>query len=204
MATSRIGWSAVETVPAAVDLNDLDNDGVVLQLHMTVNHLSRWLSSVHDQSRLRRTPQRGLLSIHELVIRLRDEEVRIFQRIYAISVRNQPNLDALVEASRTAADARHDREATVIEQVAEFRRLRQSTCSLLRSLPDSAWNRSGISRREHNWTIRGLAEHLVHHDRTVLVEMDHALNLNGAREGIASAAKISAEDLLGIVRSRRS
>lgn len=204
MATSRIAWSASESVPEAVNLADLDNDALILQLHMTVNHLSRWLSSVHDQRRLRRTPRRGQPSVIELVLRMRDEELRIFPNIFAISVHNQPNLDALATPSRSMSEARHDREASVIEQVAEFRRLRQSTCSLLRSLPNSAWSRTGISRHEHDWTIRGLAEHLIHHDRRVLFEMDQALNLNGAREGIATAAKISAEELLAIVPARRS
>ena len=80
--------------------------------------------------------------------------------------------------------------------MAEFRRLRQSTCSLLRSLPDNAWARVGVSRREHDWTIRRLAEHLAAHDLATLAEIDRALDRAGARSGIARVSRVHLDELL--------
>ncbi len=188
------------TGPAAtagdVAITDLANNALIIRLHFTINHLSRWLTPVHDQTRLMRTVRRGEPSVKELLLRLRDEELRIFPKMHLISVRTNPDLDRQPEPRRTPEEERHDREALPIEIMAEFRRLRQSTCSLLRSLPDAAWERSGTSRREHDWTIRGLAEHLAAHDVEVLAEMDLALDRINARDGITSASRAHLDELL--------
>ena len=177
-------------------IEDLDNNALIIRLHFTINHLSRWLTPIHDQTRLVRTVRRGEPSVEDLLFALRDEELRVFPKLHLISVRTLPDLDKQPEPRRTAAEEAHDREALPIEIMAEFRRLRQSTCSLLRSLPDNAWSRLGISRREHDWTIRGLAEHLARHDLEILAEMDLALDRVGAREGIASASRAHLDELL--------
>lgn len=179
-----------------VAIEDLDNNALIIRLHFTINHLSRWLTPIHDQTRLVRTVRRGEPSVEDLLFALRDEELRIFPKLHLISVRTLPDLDKQPEPRRTPAEEAHDREALPIEIMAEFRRLRQSTCSLLRSLPDNAWSRLGISRREHDWTIRGLAQHLARHDLESLAEMDLALDRVGAREGIASASRAHLDELL--------
>lgn len=190
--------SAREPVPVV----DLDNDALILRLHFTINHLSRWLSPIHDQSRLDRSVHRGDDSVKEVMLRFRDEERRIFPRLHLIATRSQPDLDALPPPLTTEEERRHDREATVIEIMSEFRRLRQSTCSLLRSLPDNAWRRQGISRREHDWTLRGLAEHLTTHDREALTAIDRALERSGARRGIATVSRGSVDELLSLAPTR--
>ena len=179
----------------------LDNNALIIRLHFTVNHLSRWLTPIHDQSRLQRSIYRGQPSVREVMLRLRDEELRTFPKMHAISVRTQPDLDKLPPARRSPEEERHDQEATVLELMAEFRRLRQSTCSLLRSLPDDAWDRVGISRREHDWTPRALAEHLALHDRATLAEMDSALDQIGVRDEIAAASRIRFDELLRLDRA---
>jgi hypothetical protein len=80
--------------------------------------------------------------------------------------------------------------------MAEFRRLRASTCSHLRSLPDDAWDRRGSSRREHDWSLRGLAEHLARHDLAVMTELDEALDRLGVRDGIAAVSRVRLPELL--------
>ena len=183
------------------EITALDNDSLIIRLHFTVNHLSRWLSPIHDESRLRRSVYRGQASVRDLMLRLRDEELRVFPKMHQISVRTQPDLDKLPPVRRSAEEERHDREATVLELMAEFRRLRQSTCSLLRSLPDDAWDRVGISRREHDWTLRTLAEHVALHDRATLAEMDRALDRVGVRQGIATASRVRFDELLRLDRA---
>ncbi len=199
--TARGGATIVGTTSGArEEVARLDNDSLIIRLHFTVNHLSRWLSPIHDESRLRRSVYRGQASVRDLMLRLRNEELRVFPKMHAISIRTQPDLDKLPPVRRSPEEERHDREATVLELMAEFRRLRQSTCSLLRSLPDDAWDRIGISRREHDWTLRALAEHLALHDRATLAEMDRTLDQVGVREGIAMASRVRFDELLRLDR----
>src|SRR6266508_3208692 len=91
--------------PTAADVKiaDLDNDSLIIRLHFTVNHLSRWLTPVHDQTRLNRSPRRNEPSVKELVIRLRDEELRVFPKLHVISVKINPDLDKLPPVVRTPA-----------------------------------------------------------------------------------------------------
>ena len=196
----RTGRGAASTISPA-PVGELDNNALIIALHFTPNHLSRWLTPIHDDTRLQRSVYRGEPSVKDLMLRLRDEELRVFPRMHAIATQTMPDLDRLPPPRRTPEEQRWDREAAVLEVMAEFRRLRQSTCSLLRSLPDAAWARIGISRREHDWTIRGLAEHLAAHDLRVLREMDLALDRVNAREGVSPAARAHLDDLLKLVPS---
>ncbi len=83
--------------------------------------------------------------------------------------------------------------------MAQFRRLRQGTCSLLRSAPDDAWSLKGTSRRERNVTIRELAEQLALHDYRFLRALDETLDQVGAREGLAEIQKTHLDELLKLV-----
>jgi hypothetical protein len=176
-------------------VSGLSNDAVIIRLLYTVNHLSRWLSPIHDDVKLTRSPQRDEPSVKDLVIRIRDNELRVFPQLHAIATQDRPDLDALPPLVRTDADIAFDRQAKVFEIMGEFRRLRQSTCSLLRTLPNSAWQRDGISRSEHDTTIRLLAERLVLEDQIHLGELDRALNRSGGREGIASVSQVGLGEL---------
>ena len=93
----------------------------------------------------------------------------------------------------------YDGTRTVLSIQSEFRRLRQSTCSLLRSLPDSSLAPGGHSRRVHDWQIRGLAETLVAHDEDVLTQMDLALDRDGLRDGVAEHGRSHLYEMLKIV-----
>jgi hypothetical protein len=187
--------------PTAADVKiaDLDSNSLIIRLHFTLNHLSRWLTPIHDQNRLGRSPRRGQPSVKELLLRLRDEELRVFPKMYLISVKHNPDLDKLPPVVRTPAQVAADEERSTLGIMAEYRRLRQSTCSLLRALPDAAWSRVGTSRREHDWQIRTLAEHLANHDLDVLYQIDVMLDQIGAREGVSSAAKAHLDELLRLV-----
>lgn len=179
-----------------VKIADLDNDSLIVRLHFTVNHLSRWLTPIHDRSKLERSLRRGEPSIKELLIRMRDEEQRIFPKMHAIAMTANPDLDKAPIAARTARQEAVDAALSPLSTMAEFRRLRQSTCSLLRSLPDSAWVRVGVSRKEHDWQVRSLAEHLANHDLDALYGIDLALDRTGARDGVNEAAKVHLDELL--------
>ena len=174
----------------------LDNNALIIRLLFTINHLSRWLSPIHDPSRLVRSVYRGEPTVRDLVVGMRDEEQRIFPKLHLIATRNHPDLDKLPPWQPDPAALEADQGMTPIVLVAQFRRLRQSTCSLLRSLPDDAWYRKGISRRDYNVTVRELAEHLAVHDYQYLRVMDVTLDQVGAREGLAEIQKTHLDELL--------
>jgi len=176
----------------------LDNDALIIRLLFTINHLSRWLTPIHGQMVLNRSRRIGEPSVKELLLRLRHEELRILPKLHAIATRTNPDLDKLPLGERTAKEEAWDRRASTIEVLAEFRRFRLSSTSLLRSLPDDAWSRVGISRREHDWTPRRLGEHLLRHDLDVLAEIDRVLDASGVRHGITAASRVNLGALLSL------
>ncbi|CAN5755415.1 hypothetical protein BH24CHL3_BH24CHL3_07560 [soil metagenome] len=176
-----------------------DNNALIVRLHFTINHLSRWLTPIHDPNRLERALYRGEPTAKELVIAMRKEEARIFPKMHLISTQSRPNLDNLPVHEQDPETAATDIATPTIVLMAQFRRLRQGTCSLLRSLPDDAWTLKGSSRRDTNASVRELAEHLALHDYRSLRAMDRTLDQVGAREGLAEIQKTHLDDLLKLV-----
>lgn len=195
-----VGTQSGRVVTAAdVPVSQLDNMSLIVRMHNTINHLSRWLTPVHNRALLDRSVFYGEPSVKELLMRMRDEERRVFPKMYLIANENNPDLDRLAPIQQSEAQRRWEAEASALSAMAEFRRLRQSTLSLLRSLPDSAWTRVGTSRAEHDWVLRDLAELLANHDTAVLAQMDDALDRVGARKGLSPAARTHLPDLMRLV-----
>jgi hypothetical protein len=190
--------------PTAADLPiaDHSNNSLILRLHMTVNHLSRWLTPITDPLPLTRPVRRGEPSVIELLQRMRDEELAVFAYMHAIVNEINPDLDKIPDPRMTPQRLASVPDQSWISVLAEFRRLRQSSCSLLRALPDNAWTRVGTSRREHDWQIRGLAERLAHHDLDCLYAIDLALDRSGARQLVNSAARVHLDDILRLIPVR--
>lgn len=202
MAISFVDVNAPVPDEQRVAIDRLDHNALIIRLHFTVNHLSRWLSPIHDYHKLERATYRGEPSPKDILIGMRNEEHRVFPKMHLISVQNNPDLDKLPEYEVTPERADLDEARKPIELMSQFRRLRQSTCSLLRSLPDDAWNRTGTSRRGYNTTILDLARHLAMHDYRYLRALDVALDQVGAREGLAKIQKTHLDDLLKLVPER--
>ena len=196
---------ATGTAPAStqtagdVKISELSNDSLVTRLLFTINHLSRWITPVHDLQRLEHSPLRGTPSVKALLLRMRDREQLIFPKLHAIAVTNDPDLDRLPRPLRTPEQVAADASRSALTTLAEFRRLRLSTTSLLRSLPDNAWTRVGTSRIEHDWQVRSLAEHLANADLDDLQQLDEALDRSGVRQGINALAGVHLDDLLRLV-----
>jgi hypothetical protein len=169
---------------------------------MTVNHLSRWLSPIVDPTPLMFSPRRGEPTVMQLLQKMRDEELVVYGYMHAIANQINPDLDKLPDPRQAPERQQAGFDRSPLSVMAEFRRLRQSSCSLLRSLPDSAWQRVGTSRIEHDWQIRSLAERLAHHDLDCLYAMDLALDRSGARDTINSASRVHLDELLRLVPVR--
>lgn len=195
-ATSFIDVDAPVGEEQRRQVAELDNNALIVRLHFTINHLSRWLSPIHDPNRLERARYRGEPTVKDLVIGMRDEEHRTYPRMYLIATRTHPDLDTLPVWRPDPRRQREDERTTTIVLLSQFRRLRQSTCSLLRSQPDDAWSLKGVSRRGHNVTIRELAEGLALHDYGYLAAIDRTLDQVGARDGLAEIQKAPLDELL--------
>ena len=177
----------------------LDNNALVLRLHFTVHHLSRWITPIHDRNKLERSRHYGEPTVRDLVILLRDHEQFIFPRMFIIANETDPDLDRAQPYIPDASVVHATRTWSTVELLSAFRRLRQATCGLLRQSPDAAWNRLGYSRQHENATLRELAEQLAEHDYRVLRAMDATLWDSGARDDIAEIQTASLDELLALV-----
>lgn len=166
----------------------LTNDALIIELINTLNHLSRWLTPVHNRALLEFSPRRSELSVKDLLVRMRNVEGRDYSLMYAIATQTNPDLDRIPPVEQSDKQLAADRAADPLVIMAEFRRVRESSTSLLRALPDSAWERGGYSRTARDWTIRQLAEHLAAHDWELLTEIDIVLARGGARRHCRSFA----------------
>jgi hypothetical protein len=188
--------SGTAVTASDVPVGRLDNDSLIVRLHYAVNHLSRWLTPIHNRALLDRTVFRGQPSVKDLVALMRDEELRVYPMFHLMAYENNPNLDRLAPMPRSDRQRAYDANASALATMAEFRRLRHSTMSLLRNLPNDAWQRTGTSRKEHDWQIRTLAEYLAQHDLEVLYQLDTTLDRLGVREGLSPAARTHLDELL--------
>ena len=202
MAISVVDVNAPIPVEQLAAIERMDNNSLIVRLHFTINHLSRWLSPIHDEHRLERSLYRGEPTPKEILIGMRDEEHRIFPKMHLITVQNNPDLDKLPAYVVTPERTELDIQRAPIALMGQFRRLRQSTCSLLRSIPDDAWSRLGSSRKGQNTNLRTLAIHLAHHDYQYLRALDLALDHVGARDGLAEIQKTHLDELLKLVPER--
>jgi hypothetical protein len=188
MSSTAMSDQDVESPDSSI--RDLSNDGLIIRLIQTVNHLSRWLTPIHDRTVIEFSPRRSEPSVKELLLRMRDTETRGYAFMYAIATESNPDLDRVPRVEPTEVQAAVDRSAHPLVIMSEFRRVRESSTSLLRALPDSAWGRGGYSRTQRDWTIRELAEYLAGHDREMLQRIDRVLSRTGARDGIAAVSRV--------------
>lgn len=180
-------------------ITSLDNNSLVLRLHFTIHHLSRWITPIHDRNKLERSRHHGEPTVRDLMIELRQHEQFIYPRMYVIANEEDPDMDTVQPYVPNDSTRMADENWSTVELMGAFRRLRQSTCGLLRQLPDAAWNRKGYSRKHENATLRQLAEQLAEHDYRVLRAMDDTLWTSGARDGIAEIQTTGLDELLKLV-----
>lgn len=181
---------ALGTEPADPEVQDLSNDALIIRLIQTLNHLSRWLSPIHDRTILEFSVRRAEPSVRDLLIRMRDTETRAYMLMYAIASQRNPDLDQVPRSELSPVQAEADRLADPLVVMSGLRRVRESSTALLRALPDNAWERGGYSRTVRNWTIRELAGFLAVHDRRMLAGIDRVLARSGARDGIAEVSRV--------------
>lgn len=144
---------------------------ITIRLTQMINYLSKRVTPQRDMSRVDRAPERGAWSVRQIVAHLRDTEARIYPKLFAIANYDFPNLRDLPSPIVTT----DNQEISIFTVMSQYRRLRQSTLSLLRELPDDAWVRAGTDVDNRTVTIKGLAEYLMAHDAKHLAQIDQTL-----------------------------
>jgi hypothetical protein len=181
-------------------IRSMGNNALIMRLMFTVNHLSRWLTPIHDDDKLDRAVHRGEPTAKDLVVRLREYDEWIYPRLYLAAHKPGANFDVLDDPS--LAPIRHvydKRDTTTVVLMSGFRRSRQSITALLRALPDGAWDLGGRSAKGVEGTIRSMAEATAMHDYRVLRALDQTLDQTGAREGLAAVQTVHLDELLKLV-----
>ena len=75
---------------------------------------------------------------------MRDTETRAYGFMNAIASERDPDLDRIPRAEPSPVQISVDRSAHPLVIMSEFRRVRESSTSLLRALPDTAWERERL------------------------------------------------------------
>ncbi len=148
-----------------------EHEQITIRLTHMVNYLSKRITPQRDMSRVDRAPERGAWSVRQIVAHLRDTEARVYPKLFAIANYDFPDLRELPPTIVTT----DNQEISIFTVMSQFRRLRQSTLSLLRELPDDAWVRAGNDVDNRTVTIKGLAEYLMAHDAEHLAQIDQTL-----------------------------
>jgi hypothetical protein len=192
---SAVAERKAQDVVVASRVRGLSNDALIIELIQTLNHLSRWLTPIHDRTRLEVSARRSEPSVKEILIDLRANEAKVFSFMNAIAAETNPDLDRIPRVEPTPLQVRTDRESNALVIMSGFRRIRESSTALLRALPDNAWERGGYSRTHRDWTIRLLAESLATTDWEKLRLIDAILSAIGARQGIAAVSRVNLEEI---------
>jgi hypothetical protein len=153
-----------------------EHEQIVITLTNMPNLISKRITPQRDMTRLTRAPERGEDSVRDVLAHLRDHEARYFPKLFLIATQEFPDLRRVERVGPTEYDP-DDHPLTVMSQ---FRRLRQSTLSLLRELPRDAWSRAGVDVDNHTVTIKDLALELIDHDAEQLAHIDDILLARGA------------------------
>ena len=133
-------------------IQGMDNNALIIRLMFTVNHISRWLTPIHDDDRLDRALYRGEPTAKDLVIRLREYDEWIYPRMFLAAHQPGANYDSLDDPRLTPVRPAFDkRETTTVVLISGFRRSRQSITTLTTSRAvrtsstASAHRRAGIT-----------------------------------------------------------
>jgi uncharacterized damage-inducible protein DinB len=113
--------------------------------------------------KLRLRPSADEWAIVEIACHLRDIERVYAERFTKMAHQEKPAFWML--DNDRAAEALRYREADLRAVVKEWKRLRDDTILLLRSLPHASWQRTGLHPERGERTLEQLARDLVGHDR---------------------------------------
>lgn len=144
-------------------INLVPDGGIVNIMERQLEEATAFLAGVsEEQSLLRYGP--GKWSVRELLNHVNDtERVFVFRALWFARGFSDPlpSFDQEIGVNGAGADA-----VSWASHVEEFRSVRNATLALFRTLPEEAWQRSGIAS-DNSVTVRALAYitagHVTHH-----------------------------------------
>jgi hypothetical protein len=148
-----------------------ENERLIVALTQTPNQVTKRISPQRDETRVNRAPERGEWSVREIIAHLRDNEAIAFAKLNLMVTSEVPDF----RHGHLGTGAVYDPHDSVFIVMSQFRRLRQSTLSLLKDLPRDAWRRSARDVDNRTITVRSIAEELLRHDREHLAQIDAVL-----------------------------
>ncbi len=151
-------------------------DQIILSLTNMPNWLSKRVTPQRDMTKVNRPAERGEWSARDIIAHLRDNEARYFPKMHLISIAQVPDLRRVEQIGPTE----YDPDDSMFTVMSQFRRIRQSTLSLLRELPADGWKRVGVDVDNVTVSIRDLAVELIDHDAEHLAQLDAVLLARGA------------------------
>ena len=111
---------------------------------------------------LRRPPQPGKWSAIEIACHLRDVDRLYAERVSKAAFSERPSF-WMMDNARVSERLKY-READPASVLKEHRRRREDLVSLLRALPQGAWQRTGLHPKRGELTIEQLAQVIAEHD----------------------------------------
>ena len=98
----------------------MDNNALIIRLHFTIHHLSRWITPIHDRNILERSRYYGEPTVKETLLGMRDHEQFVYPRLYAIATNESPDLDVIPHYEPNAAARMADEEHSTVVTMAGF------------------------------------------------------------------------------------
>jgi hypothetical protein len=131
--------------------------------------LSKLLRSFSAEA-VRRSPQPGKWSAIEVACHLRDIDRIYAERVTKVAFSDRPSF-WMMDNARVSEKLRY-RDADPTAVLKEHRRRREDLLSLLRALPQSAWQRTGLHPKRGELTLEKLAAVIADHDENHLRQIE--------------------------------
>ena len=131
--------------------------------------LSKLLRSFSPEA-VRRSPRPGKWSAIEIACHLRDIDRIYAERVTKVAFSDRPSF-WMMDNARVAEKLRY-RDADPTAVLKEHRRRREDLLTLLRALPQSGWQRTGLHPKRGELTLENLASVIAEHDENHLKQIE--------------------------------
>src|SRR5262249_45768727 len=140
------------------------DQGVINRYSNDADNLSKSIAGLSREDLLA-FPVPGTWSIQQIVLHLADSDLILADRMKRVIAEDNPPLIGFSETKYAARLHYHDQDAAIAAEI--FAKNRRLMSSLLRQLPESDFQRTGIHNERGKLTltdlIKNAADHLVHH-----------------------------------------
>jgi hypothetical protein len=123
-----------------------------------------------SEEQLLYSPAPGEWSIHEVLVHLPDSEVFVYERVRRILAEDHPTLQAFSEEVWARNLGYRNQDARLALDL--FRAIRCSNAALLRTVPASAWERTGMHSERGEMSLYDVFAMYLDHGETHLKQIE--------------------------------